>query len=126
YINGGGDGHGIGMSQYGAYGYAQHGWSDRQILGHYYQGTGIGTTSPSQTVRVLLGTGGFGPPTFIGASSATAPQAGGQSVQLSTSQKYSVKALSGGHVALYDPSGHQLISVRPPLVVDGPGPLDFA
>src|SRR5437588_4070074 len=31
YITGGGDGHGIGMSQYGAYGYAQHGKGYRFI-----------------------------------------------------------------------------------------------
>ena len=53
-IRGGGDGHGIGMSQYGAYGYALHGWSYRAILAHYYSGTAIGTTDPNRTVRVLL------------------------------------------------------------------------
>ncbi|HUJ34705.1 MAG TPA: hypothetical protein VLW51_05805, partial [Solirubrobacteraceae bacterium] len=57
YIRGGGDGHGIGMSQYGAYGYALHGWTYQQILGHYYTGTAIGQTDPAQTVRVLLGSG---------------------------------------------------------------------
>ncbi|MFL5822004.1 MAG: SpoIID/LytB domain-containing protein, partial [Solirubrobacteraceae bacterium] len=125
YIKGAGDGHGIGMSQYGAYGYAQHGWTYRHILGHYYQGTGIRTTNPGQTVRVLLGTGHYGPPTFTGASSAAAPRAGRQTVALSSDQHYSLKALPGGNVALYDRSGKQLISVRPPLVVDGSGPLNF-
>ena len=52
-ITGHGWGHGIGMSQWGAYGYAQHGWSYRQILAHYYPGTTIGSR-PSPTVRVLL------------------------------------------------------------------------
>ena len=37
-ITGGGYGHGIGMSQYGAYGYALHGKDYRFILAHYYQG----------------------------------------------------------------------------------------
>ncbi|HEY1003750.1 MAG TPA: hypothetical protein VGD83_29325 [Streptosporangiaceae bacterium] len=32
YIRGGGDGHGIGMSQYGAYGYALHGAGYQAIL----------------------------------------------------------------------------------------------
>jgi stage II sporulation protein D len=126
YITGAGNGHGIGMSQYGAYGYALHGWTYRQILGHYYQGTGIGTTSTSQLVRVLVGTGNYGPPTFTGASLATAPRAGNQTVNLSTTLRYWMKALSGGNVALYDTSGQRLISVRPPLVVSGPGPLDFS
>lgn len=42
FIRGGGDGHGIGMSQYGAYGYALHGKSHQWILAHYYQGTKLG------------------------------------------------------------------------------------
>ena len=45
YVQGGGDGHGIGMSQYGAYGYAQHGKDYRFILGHYYTGASLGTIS---------------------------------------------------------------------------------
>jgi len=55
YIRGGGYGHGIGMSQYGAYGYALNGWSYQQILAHYYTSTALGQTSPNQMVRVLLG-----------------------------------------------------------------------
>jgi stage II sporulation protein D len=55
-FSGHGWGHGIGMSQYGAWGYALHGWSYQQILSHYYPGTTIG---PAQTnlVRVLLADG---------------------------------------------------------------------
>jgi len=52
-FTGHGWGHGVGMSQYGAYGYAQHGWSAQQILSHYYPGTTLGT-SPISRVRVLL------------------------------------------------------------------------
>jgi stage II sporulation protein D len=125
YISGAGNGHGIGMSQYGAYGDAQHGWTYQHILGHYYQGTGLRTTDPGRTVRVLLGTGGSGNPSFTGAASAVAPRAGNRSVTLSVSQTYSMQALRGGNVAVYDQSGHQLASVRPPLVVSGPGPVTF-
>lgn len=39
---GGGLGHGVGLSQFGANGSAQHGKNYRQILAHYYQGTSIG------------------------------------------------------------------------------------
>jgi stage II sporulation protein D len=52
-FTGHGWGHGVGMSQYGAYGYAQHGWTASQILGHYYPGTTIGK-APVSRVRVLL------------------------------------------------------------------------
>ena len=52
-VNGAGFGHGVGMSQYGAYGYAKHGVTYDQILTHYYTGTTIGTTA-DRSVRVLL------------------------------------------------------------------------
>ena len=56
-INGRGWGHGIGMSQYGALGYAQRGWTADRILTHYYTGTKLGRLSTSPTVRVLLQSG---------------------------------------------------------------------
>src|SRR5262245_4298515 len=45
--------HGVGLSQYGANGYAQHGWTAAQILDHYYPGTTVGKVPVSQ-IRVLL------------------------------------------------------------------------
>jgi stage II sporulation protein D len=53
-IRGAGFGHGVGMSQYGAYGFALHGAGYRDILAHYYTGTAIGSLDPNQRVRVLL------------------------------------------------------------------------
>src|SRR3954467_11552611 len=52
-VKGAGFGHGVGMSQYGAYGYAKHGTKYDAILAHYYTGTTPATIS-DQTVRVLL------------------------------------------------------------------------
>ena len=43
----------MGMSQWGAYGYALHGWTYDAILAHYYVGTTIGS-DPPDTLRVLL------------------------------------------------------------------------
>ncbi|MEA2024769.1 MAG: SpoIID/LytB domain-containing protein, partial [Actinomycetota bacterium] len=37
-IEGGGWGHGIGLSQYGAYGMGLDGWTAKEILAHYYSG----------------------------------------------------------------------------------------
>lgn len=54
-IEGAGDGHGVGMSQWGAAGYAQHGWSYQSILAHYYTGTSLGDVSPKRVVKVLIG-----------------------------------------------------------------------
>jgi stage II sporulation protein D len=55
-LAGHGWGHGIGMSQYGANGYAQHGATYTDILAHYYTGTTIGP-APVARVRVLLAQG---------------------------------------------------------------------
>jgi SpoIID/LytB domain protein len=52
-FTGHGWGHGVGMSQWGAYGYAQHGWTYPKILAHYYPGTKLGRTSTT-SIRVLL------------------------------------------------------------------------
>src|SRR5438067_2208215 len=54
-ITGHGWGHGVGMSQYGAYGYAQHGFTYSKILAHYYPGTEL--ASAGGKVRVLLSAG---------------------------------------------------------------------
>ncbi len=54
-IAGAGDGHGVGMSQDGAYGYAEHGYSSQAILAHYYTGTTIGQAPAGAVVRVLIG-----------------------------------------------------------------------
>jgi stage II sporulation protein D len=55
-INGRGWGHGVGMSQWGANGFARRGTSYDRILAHYYRGTTIGR-APVTKVRVLLAAG---------------------------------------------------------------------
>ena len=52
-ISGRGWGHGVGMSQYGAYGMANAGRTYDQILAYYYTGTELGP-APTTDVRVLL------------------------------------------------------------------------
>jgi stage II sporulation protein D len=52
-VKGAGFGHGTGMSQYGAKGFAERGTPYSSILAHYYTGTTLGA-APPQTVRVLL------------------------------------------------------------------------
>jgi stage II sporulation protein D len=55
-VEGRGWGHGVGMSQYGAYGLAKHGRGYRKILDHYYRNTRIGRAG-GQTIKVLVGSG---------------------------------------------------------------------
>ena len=64
-IDGRGWGHGVGMSQYGARGYAEAGWRYRRILAHYYRGTELRVV-PARPVRVLLAAGS--PAVQIGSS----------------------------------------------------------
>ena len=54
-IHGRGFGHGVGMSQYGAYGYAKHGRDYKSILKHYYRHTRLGRADGS--IKVLLASG---------------------------------------------------------------------
>ena len=52
-VRGAGFGHGIGMSQYGAYGFSLEGRDYDDILAHYYKGTRL-SRAPGRPVRVLL------------------------------------------------------------------------
>src|SRR5437588_1150567 len=115
-IRGGGNGHGVGMSQYGAYGYALHGKSYKFILAHYYQGTSLETVNPDRIVRVLLQTGSAA---FSGAT-----KAGGK--KLKAGRTYSVQALADGQITLTGPAGKRIGTFSAPLSVTGPGPLTVA
>jgi stage II sporulation protein D len=111
-VRGAGFGHGIGLSQYGAYGLAQHGWTYRQILDHYYVSTTL-STAPSRPVRVLL------QPNdpyvrFRGASSAS----GGEN--LNPTVTYVVKPAAGGLVTLTG-KGKKVGTFKPPLRVQRTG-----
>ena len=55
-ITGRGWGHGVGMSQYGALGFALRGTGYARILAHYYRGTTL-APAPVAKVRVLVGDG---------------------------------------------------------------------
>ncbi|MGH2894925.1 MAG: SpoIID/LytB domain-containing protein [Solirubrobacteraceae bacterium] len=111
YIRGGGDGHGIGMSQYGAYGYALHGADYATILAHYYQGTTLGTTDPSQTVRVLLA---VGPASFSGAVSVARAR-----THLVPGTTYTVKP-AGAKLVIATAAGKTVGTFAAPLTVAAP------
>ncbi len=55
-ITGHGWGHGVGMGQWGAEGYALHGYSYEDILAAYYPGTALSQTKVRK-IRVLLADG---------------------------------------------------------------------
>jgi len=110
-IRGAGFGHGIGMSQYGAFGYAKHGFGYRDILSRYYTDTQLATLSPVPDVRVLLRSGTRSA-TFTGASSA-----GTRSLQ--PGKTYSVVGADAGRVALKSATGRKLATFAAPVRIAG-------
>lgn len=54
-LRGGGWGHGVGMSQHGAYAMAQAGWDAAAITGHYYPGTQVEQRTSDVRIRVGMG-----------------------------------------------------------------------
>jgi stage II sporulation protein D len=114
-IRGAGFGHGVGMSQYGAMGYASHGWDYRQILAHYYTGTDLSVLKQSREVRVLLQS------TSGSASFSGATRAAGRT--LTATKTYYARGRAAGQVQLLSPRGRSLATVAAPLRATGPGPL---
>ncbi|HEX2095972.1 MAG TPA: SpoIID/LytB domain-containing protein [Solirubrobacterales bacterium] len=112
-VRGAGFGHGIGMSQYGAYGMAQEGWGYERILRHYYKGTKLGQ-APSRPVRVLLQASD---PyvRFRGATRGPGAKA------LSPGVIHVVRPARGGRLALYGAGGRRLGTYRAPLSVSNGG-----
>lgn len=111
-VRGGGFGHGVGLSQYGAMGFAKAGKTYREILGHYYTGTQLGRLDSQPTVRVLLQSGRRSV-TFTGAV-----QAGDR--RLKPTSRYRATPLAG-RVAIRSASGRKLRTVDAPLRIVGAG-----
>lgn len=114
-IRGAGFGHGVGMSQYGALGLAQKGAGYREILGHYYTGTSLGTAAP-RTVRVLVASPS-GVARFTGATRAAGRR-------LKPGSAYGARA-RGGSVDLLSRTGRRLATVTSPLRATSPTPIDL-
>lgn len=108
-LRGAGWGHGIGLSQYGAYGYARRGVGYKDILRHYYTQTRIAGISPS-VVRVLL-QANESTIYFSGATSAGAEKLEEGSTYRATRR--------GSNVVLRGPSGRRLGTYPAALPVFG-------
>ena len=112
-VKGAGFGHGVGMSQYGAYGFAQKGTGHKAILGHYYRGTQVGRLDGRGHVRVLLKTASR--IVFKHASGV----AGGR--RLDPARRYVATRGLSGAVKLRSASGRDLGSYASPLTITGAG-----
>ncbi|MEA2312449.1 MAG: stage sporulation protein [Solirubrobacteraceae bacterium] len=117
-IEGHGWGHGVGMSQYGAYGYAlREGRDYRWILGHYYPGTSVGTVATAR-IRVLLKR--TRTPKLCGVSALR--DARGRRVRLSERRVYRLGAWGATGLSVYDAaSGRRRARVQAPVRVTGGG-----
>ncbi len=110
-IKGAGFGHGVGMSQYGAYGFALKGENYRSILAHYYTGTKLGALTSNPDVTVLL------------RSSRTAAFSGASRIgdrQLDPDKRYSVEE-KAGTVVLRSPTGRALVAFAGPVRISRAG-----
>jgi SpoIID/LytB domain protein len=108
-ITGAGFGHGIGMSQYGAYGYSLHLKDYGFILGHYYTGTALAKLDSNPEVKVLL-QGGKHAVSFSGAVAAG-------DLKLDVAKTYTVRRGDSGLV-LRDATGAAVGTTPGPLRVD--------
>src|SRR4051795_4767281 len=110
-IRGAGFGHGIGMSQYGAYGLSLQGVGYQAILARYYTGTTLAQVAAEPEVRVLLQSGQR-KVTFSGvARLGTQP--------LDPAATYNV--VRGGSGLVLRQGAKRLFTTAPPLRVDAPG-----
>jgi stage II sporulation protein D len=116
-VHGRGFGHGVGLSAYGAYGFAKEGKGYRFILGHYYRGTSLGTLEKTRIVRVLLDISP-GDVEFSGATSAC-----GQ--RLDPRRSYDAHR-NGRSVVLQSSGGKRLASCGGRLRAAGAGKITIA
>jgi len=111
-VHGRGFGHGVGMSQYGAYGFAKQGKGYGFILRHYYRGTTLGRLSGPRLVRVLIDVSGGD----VGFSGAT----GACGVGLDPRRGYTAHRV-GSSVRLRSAGGRPLANCGAKLRAAGPG-----
>ncbi len=118
-FSGHGWGHGVGLSQYGALGFAQHGYTYDQIVSHYYPGTAI-QDGADTTVRVLLA-GGRDSLTISSATAFSVNDAAGNSGEL---MGLSIDLYSSPAADFAD--GRSDVALTPPLMFTaGATPLSF-
>jgi stage II sporulation protein D len=110
-VRGAGFGHGIGMSQYGAFGFADKGADHAAILAHYYSGTQLAKLDGATEVRVLLKSAGR--VVFRNASSVAGTR------KLEPRQKYVATRGLSGVISLTSSTGRRIGDYKSPLVVTG-------
>jgi stage II sporulation protein D len=104
-IDGHGFGHGVGLSQYGAFGYARDEGRDfRFILAHYYPGTTVERVARAR-LRVRLKES-----TALRVTSAAVARGGGRTVRLRPSRTYRLAPWRADQLRLIDLSAHRTLA----------------
>jgi hypothetical protein len=107
-VDGGGWGHGVGMSQWGAYGKARRGMKAADILAAYYGGLRPATMAPGQlpaNIRVALGVG-------AGSTTLSAPgrfrvlDGAGKPLAVIALGRWQMTPAGGGKVRVVPPEGY--------------------
>lgn len=117
-VSGGGYGHGVGMSQFGARGRADAGQSAAQILDAYYPGTTLATIA-QPTIRVKLGD----TPSLVvsGPALTAAPDGAAAAVVTAPAQSLTISASSDGSITAQAAGGGVVVLVGP----GGVGTIDW-
>jgi len=109
-VRGAGFGHGVGLSQYGAYGLAVRDRNHEQILAHYYRGTSL-SSADSQRIRVLLQSGK--PSVYVSGATRIA---GKRSLDPDETYRFTRRGIDG--VDLRTPRGRIIAKYDGPIAVD--------
>src|SRR5690242_10734538 len=104
-LTGHGWGHGIGLSQYGALGYAQHGWAYDTILAHYYTGTTLSALPNPVQMRIQLASGRRSY-AIAGSSKITVVDEGGTKSKTIPAGSYRVERGTTGRLRVVDSSSN--------------------
>lgn len=92
-----GDGHGVGMSQYGAEGAARAGWSAARILAWFYRGTHLGRVA-DPTIRVEVAAGAAMVRVGVDGAGGVLVDAAGRRHPLRAGVGYTVRTAAGGRL----------------------------
>src|SRR4029079_2073128 len=117
-LTGHGWGHGIGLSQYGALGYAQHGWAYDTILAHYYTGTTLSALPNPVRMRIQLASGRSSY-AIGGSSKITVVDEGGTKSKTIPAGSYRVERGTNGRRRVAAPSSNARVVKH----LTGPVPL---
>jgi SpoIID/LytB domain protein len=116
-VNGKGWGHGVGLSQWGAYGLARgyavdHHYSWQDIIAHYFHNTTIGSRSGTPQVRLASGRSsvGIGPEFKVEAGSRSVNHAAASSLTKTSTGRIKVSGINGSFAspATFSPLGSHL------------------